>query len=119
MIDRKRRDRVFLRDLAVEAHIGYFPHEKGVRQPLLVTVELEVDGADFAADDLAQTVDYTALAGFVETLAAGHIDLIESFAERLAARCLELERVAAVLVRVEKPRAVPGGMAGVEIVRIR
>jgi dihydroneopterin aldolase len=114
-----RRDRVFLRDLAVEAHIGYFPHEKGVRQPLVVSVDLEVEGADFSSDDLSQTVDYTALAGFVEALAEDHIDLIETFADRLAAQCLELARVAAVLVRVEKPRAVPGGMAGVEILRTR
>jgi 7,8-dihydroneopterin aldolase/epimerase/oxygenase len=114
-----RRDRVLLRNLAVEAHIGYFPHEKGVRQPLVVSIELEIEGADFASDDLAETVDYTALAGFVDALAEDHIALIETFAERLAARCLELARVAAVLVRVEKPRAVPGGMAGVEIVRTR
>jgi dihydroneopterin aldolase len=114
-----RRDRVFLRDLAVEAHIGYFPHEKGVRQPLIVSVELEVEGADFSSDDLSQTVDYTALAGFVDALAGDHIDLIETFADRLAARCLGLARVAAVLVRIEKPHAVPGGLAGVEIVRTR
>ena len=113
------RSRVFLRDLAIEAHIGYFPAEKGVRQPLLVTIELDVVGADFKADDLRQTVDYTALAGFAEALAARHIDLIETFAERLAARCLALDRVAAVLVRIEKPRAVPNAMAGVEIVRVK
>jgi dihydroneopterin aldolase len=112
-----RRDRVFLRDLRVEAHIGYFPGEKGVRQPLVVTIEIEVAGADFTRDELSQTVDYTTLAGFVETLAAGHIDLIETFAERLAERCLALPRAGAVLIRVEKPCAVPGGMAGVEITR--
>jgi dihydroneopterin aldolase len=109
--------RVVLRDLAVEADIGCYAHEKGTLQPLNVTIELtlRVDRFD---EDLDKTVDYTALADRARRLGATHIDLIETFAERLAAECLALAHVAAARIVVEKPRAVPGAMAGVEIVRL-
>lgn len=113
-------NRVFLRALQVDANIGYYAHEKGQTQPLSIDVELWVEAADFHDDVLAQTIDYDSVAAAARELAGGaHIELIETFAERLAARVLRDERVAAVKVRVEKPRAVERAMAGVEIVRLR
>ncbi|MDQ0473796.1 dihydroneopterin aldolase [Labrys wisconsinensis] len=111
--------RVFLRALTVEAHIGYYAHEKGVKQPLVVEVELTLDQARFGDDDIRRTVDYTQVARYAHTLAESHVDLIETFVERLADLCLAMTHVVAVRVRVEKPRAVPGAMAGVEVVRVR
>ena len=35
--------RVFLHDLTVEAHIGYYDFEKGVTQPLVIDVEISID----------------------------------------------------------------------------
>src|SRR4051812_48328312 len=111
--------RVFLRDLKVEARIGYYAQEKSTTQPLVVTIELTLGVKAFKDDDLGGTVDYTPLAHHGRALAASHIDLIETFAERLSERCLTRDGVMAVLIRVEKPRAVPDGMAGVEIIRVR
>ena len=87
-------------------------------QPLMVTIELTLDATRFASDSLEQTVDYTKLAAHAHALGATHIDLIETFAERLAEHCLAFAGVAAARIRVEKPRAVPQAMAGVEIVRL-
>lgn len=113
-------NRVFLRALQVEAHIGYYAHEKGGTQPLSIDVELWVEAAHFHDDALEQTVDYDRVASAARELAAGaHIELIETFAERLAARVLVDPRVTAVKVRIEKPRAVAQALAGVEIVRLR
>lgn len=119
MTDAAPASLVFLRDLTVEARIGYYAHEKASTQPLVVTIELTLDVARFEDEDLAGTVDYTALAADVHALAARHVDLIESFAERLAAQCLARPHVRTARVRIAKPNAVPNAIAGVEIVRRR
>ncbi|CAM5774547.1 7,8-dihydroneopterin aldolase [Labrys miyagiensis] len=111
--------RVFLRALTLEAHIGYYAHEKGVTQPLIVDVELMLSGETFGHDDIHGTVDYDKIASIARELAGGHVDLLETFAERLAARCLAFPLVKSVRVRIEKPRAVPEAMAGVEIMRVK
>lgn len=111
--------RVFLRALTLDAHIGYYEFEKGVRQPLIVDVELTLAGERFGGDDIHGTVDYDKVARIAHDLAAEHVDLLETFAEHLAQRCLAFALVSAVRVHIEKPRAVPGAMAGVEIVRVK
>src|SRR4051794_32656912 len=111
------KSRVFLKDLTIEADIGVYADEKGVPQPLIITIELALDVERFADEDLAGTVDYTQLARYAHDLGKRHIDLIETFAERLAEQCLGLPQVVEALVRIEKPRAVPNAMAGVEIRR--
>jgi 7,8-dihydroneopterin aldolase/epimerase/oxygenase len=117
MAEPSELSRVFLRDLEIEADIGCYAEERGVMQPLLVTVELTLSCRRFAEEALHGTVDYTVLAAKAKALGATHIDLIETFAERLAATCLGLPSVDSVRVEVRKPRAVPNAMAGVEIVR--
>lgn len=111
--------RVFLRALTLDAHIGYYAFEKGAAQPLVLDIELSLDTRRFGDDRISRTVDYDILARHAHELAASHVDLLETFAERLADRCLTLDHVLAVRVRIEKPRAVPNAMAGVEIVRLR
>jgi dihydroneopterin aldolase len=111
--------RVMLRDLEVEADIGYYAQEKGVPQPLIVGIALDLDVQRFGDDNLDKTVDYTSLAAHARALGASHIDLIETFAERLAERCLALPHVVRARITIDKPKAVPGAMAGVELVRSR
>jgi dihydroneopterin aldolase len=52
---------------------------------------------------------------------AGHIDLVETFAERLAQACFADARVTRARVRVEKPLALAphAAAAGVEITAVR
>jgi len=51
---------------------------------------------------------------------AGHVNLVETLAERIAGDCLADARVAAVRVRIEKPDVIANAQAvGVEIVRTR
>ena len=111
--------RVFVRALTLDAHIGYYDHEKGVTQPLVIDVELSLAGERFGGDDITGTVDYDKIAKIARELAAEHVDLLETFAQHLAERCLQLALVGAVRVHIEKPRAVPGAMAGVEILRTK
>lgn len=107
--------RVFVRGLKVDAFIGVYAHEKGRTQPLIVDAELELH--DAPVETLADTVNYERVAEAARAIAAaGHVDLVEDYAERLARVCLQDARVAAVRVRVDKPEALPGAdAAGCEV----
>jgi len=83
-------DYVSIRDLAVAAVIGVHPWEREIEQTLLVSVDMAADvGKAAASDDLANALDYSAVA---ETIAAvlrdGKFRLIETAAERVADRLL-------------------------------
>jgi dihydroneopterin aldolase len=118
---------VFLRNLVLPAAIGVYAHEHGRTQRIRVNVDLGVtdDGAvglsraSVGRDDLARVVDYAVVADRVrEIVAAGHVQLVETLAERLAEACLEDRRVRVARVRVEKLDVLPhGASAGVEVER--
>jgi len=111
---------VFVRDLLLEAHIGAYVNEKGGTQPIRVNVDLTVSEAAHS-DKLANVVDYKIVVDGIKALvAAGHLHLVETLAERIAAQCLEDSRVLVARVRVEKLAAiVEAASVGVEIERMR
>jgi dihydroneopterin aldolase len=103
--------RIFVTGLRVEAEIGVYRHEMGRAQPLIVDVELDVPGAGF--EHLADTLNYESiLKAARDVAAAGHISLVETFAERLAQACFADPRVVKARVRVEKPLALAPDAAG-------
>lgn len=96
--------RVFVKDLVLAALIGIHRHEKDGRQRVRINLDMEVVESEQPVQDrLADVVCYedvvTAIRGIV---AAGHINLVETLAERIADRCLKDRRVRKVQVRVEK-----------------
>jgi dihydroneopterin aldolase len=110
---------IFVRDLKLKASIGVLDHERAKPQALVVTVTLEVDDAPVARDAIDEVVDYRLAVDHAHAiLAEGHIDLVETFADRLATACLDHPGVRSVRLRVEKPDAIPGAAAaGVELFR--
>jgi 7,8-dihydroneopterin aldolase/epimerase/oxygenase len=100
-------DRISVTGIEVFAHHGVLAHERELGQRFVVDLVLELDLAPAAAsDDVADTVHYGELAADVAALVAGDpVDLIETVADRVAARCLVDERVQAVEVTVRKPSA--------------
>ena len=112
--------KVFVTGVRVQAEIGVYRHEIGRVQPLVVDVELDVPSA--GSERLADTLNYeTILSSAREIAGQGHIELVETFAERLAQACLSDARVTRARVRVEKPLALaPDAVgAGVEITLVR
>ena len=112
--------KVFVTGVKVQAEIGVYRHEIGRVQPLIVDVELDVPTD--ASDRLGHTLNYEVILQAAQEVAAGgHIALVETFAHRLAQRCLADPRVTRARVRVEKPLALaPDAVAaGVEIVVTR
>lgn len=119
---RRSRRRVFVRDLRLDAAIGVYGHEHGATQPVRINVDLWVDETGPAIDDrLENVVCYAAVVeGIKAIVAAGHVNLVETLAERIAELCLDDRRVARARVRVEKLAAVAEAESvGVEIERQR
>ncbi|WP_174299805.1 dihydroneopterin aldolase [Caulobacter sp. S45] len=110
---------VFVEGLTLEAEIGLYDHERGRTQPLSVDIELTLTPA--VAHGIHGTVNYETLAAKARALAAcGHVELVETFAEQLAADCLDHPRAVRVRIRVRKPEAIGGAQAaGVELTASR
>ena len=111
--------RLFVRDLTLLAQIGVWRHEHGRRQRVRISIELEVEETPNPEDRLDQTVNYDRIVGAArEVVGAGHVRLIETLAERIAARCFEDRRVRLCRVQVEKLDVFPDAASvGVEIER--
>jgi len=119
---------VFVHDLILDAAIGVYPGEHGHTQRIRINVDLAVadpgalpGAAPVGADDLARVVDYSAIVRAVQCIvAAGHIRLVETLAERIAAACFTDERIITARIRVEKLDIYPeAGGVGVEVERHR
>ena len=111
--------RILIRDLRLMMDIGVYDAEQGVRQPVLVNIT--ADTSPPADAPAGFYVCYDTLAQKVRALAAaGHINLVEEFAARIADIALATPGVEAVRVRVEKLAALSDAAAvGVEIHRAR
>ncbi|MPT48963.1 MAG: dihydroneopterin aldolase [Sphingobium sp.] len=108
-----RRISVRVRDLPLLADIGINPDEIGRRQPLVISVELQMAAEVITSID--ETVDYRRIAQAAEDLASEHIPLIETFAHQLGERCLSFAGVVEARVSIDKPFALTRGLAGVEV----
>ena len=100
-------DRLVLTGLECWAHHGVLEHEKASGQRFVIDLELAVDTRPAAAsDDLADAVDYGALALAVKAaVERDPVDLIETLADRIAGTCLLEPRVEWARVTVHKPDA--------------
>lgn len=117
-------DRIVIAGLEVWGRHGVLPHERELGQRFVLDVALELDLAPAGtSDELADTVDYGALAQRIHDLVAGAPRaLIEAVASDVADLCLADDRVGAVEVTVRKPSApltVTAGEVRVEIRRER
>ncbi len=113
---------VFIRDFMVEVLIGVHDHEKEQKQRVRVNLDLAVDeGEHPIIDDIRNVVNYETMALAIVSIAEeGHVNLVETFAERIAAMCLEDERVDSARVRIEKLDILENAESvGVEIERFR
>jgi 7,8-dihydroneopterin aldolase/epimerase/oxygenase len=113
---------VFVRDLDLMALIGIYDHEKVKPQRIVVNVDLSVqEVAGPMSDEIDHVVSYEIVVKKIEAIvAAGHVNLVETLAEKFAEACLRDRRVLAARVRIEKPDIIPNARSvGVEIERGR
>ena len=111
-------DRIQVDGIEVVARHGVHDHERVDPQRFVVdlTVHLDVSKAA-ASDDLADTVDYGRLARIAHDLVAEEShQLIETVADRVAAKLLDEPGVQRVTVTVHKPDApIPLDFADVSV----
>ena len=113
---------VFIRDFMVECLIGVYEHEKCSPQRVRVNLDLAVDeGEHPIIDDILNVVSYETMANGILAIAdEGHVNLVETLAERIADMCFDDHRVDSVRVRIEKLDILENaGSVGVEIERFR
>lgn len=114
--------RIIVDGFELAGSVGVYEHERQARQPLVVSLNLwVVDDYDGRSDRLGDVYDYDVAIDAIRTsVENGHINLLETLAERIAQACLEDERVLAVDVRVDKPAVLPACRSiGIEIHRVR
>jgi dihydroneopterin aldolase len=118
-------DRIEILDLRVTGTHGVLPEERDRAQPFSVDILAWVDmAAAQESDDLADTVDYGALAQTAADVVAGRsYRLLEALSGRLASALLIVDpRLEAVEVTVRKlrpPLALHVGSTGVKVRRAR
>ena len=117
---------MFIRDLVLVASIGVHAHEHASPQRVRINVDLAVAEEDqrlsrpaVGQDELGRVVDYEGIVNSVRSIvSAGHVQLVETLAERLCEACLADPRVHTARVRVEKLDIFPdAAAAGVEVER--
>jgi len=113
---------VKVRNLLLPCSIGIYEHERQHTQRVRINVELDVvDPGSFSSEDFSKVLNYeTIVAGVRAIIASGHIELVETLAERIAALCLEDPRSVRVDISVEKLDAYcEAESVGVAIIRHR
>ncbi len=95
---------VFIRDLVLPVFIGVHRHEKKAQQRVCINLDLAVRERDGALnDDLDNVVCYEEITeGVRKIMDQGHVSLVETLAENIAAMCLTDRRVRSARVRIEK-----------------
>lgn len=111
---------VMIRDLVVPCRVGVRRHERDAPQRVRVNLKLVVEET-ILRDRLEDVVCYDEIVDHIRRIAAGgHVNLVETLAERIADGCFSDPRVRSARVAVEKLDVYSDATAaGVRIIRHR
>lgn len=115
-------DKVFIRDLKVKGILGIHEWERVTPREIIINVMLFTDTRCAAkSDHINDCVDYSAMAKKIRAHAESAARMtVEALANDLAELCLQEPKVKKVIVRVDKPGAVPDATSvGVEVEKAR
>jgi dihydroneopterin aldolase len=103
-------DIVYIRELKIDTVIGIFDWERRIRQAVCIDLEMATDIRKAAAsDNIADTLDYKAVAKRLITFVEGsEFLLVETLAEKIAALVREEFGVPWLRLQLSKPGAVRG-----------
>ena len=113
---------VFVRDLVIPALIGIHKHEKDGQQNIRINLDMEIPETENSIkDSLSDVVCYEEIVDGIRGIVnAGHINLVETLAEKIAARILVDRRIERVRVKIEKLDIfADASSVGIEIERSR
>jgi (5-formylfuran-3-yl)methyl phosphate synthase len=113
-------DRIFVHDFVLPVRIGAFDSEQDKPQKVRFTVDACIARPDRTPERLPEVFSYDLITdGIRDIVARGHIHLVETLAERIAAMVLAHPQILSVTVRVEKLEVIPGASVGVQVRRAR
>ena len=113
---------IFVRDLALIAMVGIYEHEKKPPQRILVNIDCAVQEMGGPLEDnIKNVVSYEKVVKDVKAIVQdGHVNLVETLAEKIAAKVMRNKAVRRVRVRVEKLDIIPeASSVGIEIERVK
>ena len=113
-------DKVFIKNLKVEAIIGIFAWEREVKQVISIDLEMEFDNKKAAkSDDIKDALDYKKVGKRITSFVKrSKYNLVERLAEQIAKLILKEFPVAKGVVSVSKPGALRGSeLVGISITR--
>ena len=113
---------LLIHDLVLPCSIGVHEHERHDTQRVRINVRIQVTGDERPiGDSIANVVSYEAIVNGIRAIArSGHINLVETLADRIVELCLSNHRVLGVWVRIEKLDLYPDAAGvGVEVERSR
>lgn len=113
-------DKIFLRELEIEAVIGIWEWERRIKQKISLDLEMATDArAASSADKVDDTLNYRDVAKrLIELVGGSEFELVESLAEAVARVIVEEFHVPWTRVSVAKPGAIEGSrIVGVTIER--
>jgi dihydroneopterin aldolase len=110
-------DKVYIKNLKVEAIIGIFEWEREVKQIISVDIEMDFDHKKAArSDDIKDALDYKKVGKIVTAyVKKSKFKLVERLAEKIAQIILKEFPISSLTLSVTKP----GAMRGSESVGIR
>jgi dihydroneopterin aldolase len=112
-------DHVLVRDFILPVRVGVYSHEASKPQNVRFNVDVTVHKADRPAADMRDVLSYDVITDAIRiTTGTGHIGLLETLGERIAASLLSSPWVVAVSVEIEK-LDLGHGRVGVEVRRKR
>ena len=113
---------LLIHDLVVPCSIGVHEHERHATQRVRINLRVQVaEDERPIKDSIANVVSYEAIVDGIRAIArSGHINLVETLADRIVELCLANHRARGVWVRVEKLDLFPDAAGvGVEVERSR
>ncbi|MEJ2054631.1 MAG: dihydroneopterin aldolase [Calditrichaceae bacterium] len=108
----KITDRILLKNMIFYAHHGFYEAERELGQKFEVDIQLECDLSVAArTDDLKQTIDYQAIYSIAKEIFENYkFKLIETVAEKIASKILDISGISNVLIKVRKPHVPLNGL---------
>lgn len=112
-------DRIFVHDFVLPVRIGAFDREQDKPQQVRFNIDACIARPTRTPERLHEVFSYDLITeGIRAIVAQGHLHLVETLAERIAAMVLAHPQVLSVTVRVEKLEVGPGSV-GVQITRTK
>ena len=93
---------IFIKNFITECFIGVYPDEKIKKQKIKVSLKLKIERSD-ALDKLSSTVCYQKVLNILENIEnLGHINLVETLANKLVKEFKRIKNVTEVVIKISK-----------------